>query len=125
MNPKRSSEKFKKQKIETLYKVTQKDERKLDKFLLDLESEREQAVFCKRGQKKLELLKGSDYSTSTEKNKQSLIDAKEPSSDIISRASYLRSHGLSSDKKKAFEYSNTNCGGPEILNFNTNDYFGK
>lgn len=46
--------------INTLYKKTEKHEKKFTKIILDMESGREKAIFCKRGKRKIELMKQSN-----------------------------------------------------------------
>ena len=51
------------------------------------ESEREAVVFCKRGEKKEKLIREQN-SVKINKSKKSLIEAREPPSEIISQASF-------------------------------------
>ena len=66
-------------------------------------------------------------SQSTDQNKQSLVEAIEPPSEIISTASWVRNQGQSSDQKsQVFAYANTNYSGHQIMNLQTHqDTFGK
>ena len=90
-----------------------------------MESEREAAIFCKRGQKKEMLLKKQN-SPDLSQGKQSLVDAREPSSDIISQASFIRSQELMNEKVK--NVGHVGYSGQEIVNVCTHDdsnFFGK
>jgi hypothetical protein len=51
--------------------------------------------------------------------KQSLIEAKEPDIDVVSRASYLRSHELSSDGENSSIKKPNAYQGPGIVNLHT------
>lgn len=89
MNPPVNYDELKKENLQGLNKVA-----------LDKDSEREAVVFCKRGQRKQQLLQQKS-TPDKEHAKQSLVEAREPSPEVISRASYLRSNEMNSDKKSS------------------------
>ena len=60
MQPRTVSNVHRRQRVDTLYRKTKKNEQKFDKLILDMESEREQAIYCKRGKRKIELLRHNE-----------------------------------------------------------------
>lgn len=90
----------------------------INKKKLDMESEREAVVFCKRGQRKKQLL---EQHSPMSQGKQSLIEAKEPSPEVISRASYLKSQGKYSDAHEFSNSKNNEYKIPEIVNLRTSN----
>ena len=95
----------------------------VSKQVLDMGSEREAVVYKKRGQKKNHIL--TDKSSLMSEARQSLIEAKEPTPEVISRASYLRTQELTNDN---IDSTNRDRQVPAIMNIYTVDsknYFGK
>lgn len=105
--PNKKSSKFEYESIDKSAQFTQ--------FAKEMDCEREAVVFCKRGEKKKRLMGESEASMS--QGKQSLIDAKEPSIEVISTASYLKAQERSSDCKADFSYEVRNK--PHIVNVYT------
>jgi hypothetical protein len=98
-----------------------------DKHVLDMESEREAFVIKKRGQKKKEL-KITKGSNEMSQGKQSLLEAKEPSPEIITKASYLKMNDLGNDHAPTSKREQAAYQIPEIMNIYTvdsNTCFGK
>ena len=60
-------------------------------------------------------------SPSTDQNRQSLAEAREPPTEIISKASFLRSQGMSNENQ-VFEYKDNQYPDHQIMNLQTSNY---
>ena len=116
---KSSGKKAKKNKKDQKSQKTSNDSHKqMEAMAADSESEREAVVYVKRGERRKQLL--SNDSSKISIAKQSLLDAREPDPDALSRASYLLSHELSSDRNSSARKPR-DFGVQEIVNLHTNN----